>query len=190
MSIRRTATALATAAFMAIWLPSTAFAADPAPAATAKTNDAKKPVIKRFDTWSTRCETEPESKEMSKTACHAFVDVRAGEKKQPILYFGVGYTPNKKGELFAFAMTPLGSLLVPGVGINIDDTEKFGGPYAFCLPTGCQAEIKLTDKQVKAMKSGKTMEVLFRLMGQGVVKVPVNLAGFSAAIASLPKPKT
>ena len=188
MSIRRAAMALATAAILTTSVVPAAFAADPAPAAKADAEAAPKPVIKRFGTWSTRCEEGTIGAEKGKKACHAFVDVRAGEKKERILYFGVGYVPNKKDELFAFAMTPLGSLLVPGVGINIDDKEKFGGPYAFCLPSGCQAEIKLDDKQVKAMKSGKTMEVLFRLLGKGVVKAPIGLDGFSAAISSLPKP--
>jgi invasion protein IalB len=85
-------------------------------------------------------------------------------------------------------MTPLGTILPPGVGINIDDKIKFGGPFVFCIPVGCQAEIALTADQVKGMKTGKVAEVLFRLMGQGVVKVPVKLDGLSAAIASLPKP--
>ena len=187
MSIRRAAMALATAALLATSIVPAAFAADPAPAAKAET--AEKPVVKRFDTWSTRCDKEVDPKDKGKTACHAFVDVRVGADKKHILYLGVGYVPGKKGELFDFAMTPLGSLLVPGVGVNVDDKEKFGGPYAFCLPSGCQAEIKLDDKQVKAMKSGKQMEVLFRLMGQGVVKIPISLSGFSAALSSLPKPK-
>lgn len=188
MSIRRAALALAAAALLATSLTSVASAADPAPATPAlkAATPDKKPIIKRFDTWSTRCQEEEKSN--GKMSCHAFVDVRAGEEKQQILYFGVGYVPNKKDELFAFAMTPLGSILTPGVGVSVDDKEKFGGPYAFCLPVGCQAEIKLTDAQFKAMKNGKTMEVLFRLMGQGVVKIPVDLKGFSAAVASLPKP--
>jgi invasion protein IalB len=187
MSIRRAALALAAAALMATSMTTLARAADPAPAAPAlkAAQSDKKPIIKRFDTWSTRCQEEEDAK--GKMSCHAFVDVRAGDEKRQILYFGVGYVPNKKDELFAFAMTPLGSILTPGVGVSIDDKEKFGGPYAFCLPMGCQAEIKLTDEQIKALKSGKTMEVMFRLMGQGVVKIPVDLKGFSAAIASLPK---
>ncbi len=187
MSFRRAALAIASAALLAVSLSSAAMAADPAPAApAAAAAPAAKPTIKRFETWSTRCDADPKSKKP--TACHAFVDVRSGEDKRQILYLGVGYIPNKDGELFAFAVTPLGSILPPGVGINIDEKEKFGGAYAFCIPMGCQAEIKLTDAQVKALKSGKSMEVLFRLMGQGVVKIPLELKGFSAALNSLPKP--
>ena len=115
------------------------------------------------------------------------MDVRSGEDKRQLLYLGVGYIPNKENELFAFAVTPLGSILPPGVGISVDEKEKFGGAYAFCIPMGCQAEMKLTDTELKALKSGKAIEIMFRLMGQGVVKVPIELKGFSAAINSLPK---
>jgi invasion protein IalB len=167
----------------------TADAADPAPAkpaAPAAAAPETKPVIKKFDVWGTRCDENVKTKALSE--CHAFVDVRAGEQKQRFMYVGIGYLP-KKPELFAFVMTPLGTILPPGVGIDVDGKTKFGAPFSFCIPLGCQAEVKLTDEQLKALKGGKQFEVLFRLMGQGVVKVPVKLDGFSAAIASLPKPK-
>ena len=187
MSFRRAALAIASAALLVVSFTSVVMAADPAPAQPAAAADpAAKPTIKRFETWSTRCDEDPKTKKPA--ACHAFVDVRAGEDKRQVLYLGIGYIPNKNAELFAFAVTPLGSILPPGVGINVDEKEKFGGPYAFCIPMGCQAEIKLTDAQVKALKGGKSMEVLFRLMGQGVVKIPIDLKGFSAALNSLPKP--
>jgi invasion protein IalB len=188
MFLRRAALGAAAVLFMASAFALTANAADPAPAkpAAAAAKPDTKPVIKRFNVWGTRCDENVKTKALSD--CHAFVDVRAGEQKQRFMYLGIGYLP-KKTDLFAFVMTPLGSILPPGVGINVDEKVKFGGPYAFCIPLGCQAEIKLTDEQVKALKSGKQFEVLFRLMGQGVVKVPVKLDGLSAAIASLPKPK-
>lgn len=189
MSLRRAALGAAAVLFMASAFALTANAADPAPAKPAAEAAAKpetKPVIKRFNVWGTRCDQDVKTKKLSD--CHAFVDVRAGEQKQRFMYLGIGYLP-KKTDLFAFVMTPLGTILPPGVGINVDDKVKFGGPFAFCIPLGCQAEIKLTDEQVKALKSGKQFEVLFRLMGQGVVKVPVKLDGLSAALADLPKPK-
>lgn len=186
MSFRRAALAIASAALLAVSLSSGVMAADPAPAKPAAAAPAAKPTIKRFETWSTRCDEDPKTKKP--VACHAFVDVRAGKEKRQVLYLGVGYVPSKDAELFAFAVTPLGTILPPGVGISVDEKEKFGGPYAFCIPMGCQAEIKLTDAQVKALKSGKSMDILFRLMGQGVVKIPIDLKGFAAALKSLPKP--
>lgn len=190
MFFRRAALGAAAAMFMAstfVFPASAEEPAKPAPAAdAAHAAPETKPIIKTFGTWSTRCEEDVKTKKLAD--CHAFIDVRAGDQKQQILYLGIGYLPKKPGEFFAFAMTPLGTILPPGVGLNIDDKVKFGGPYAFCIPLGCQADIKLTDEQLKGLKSGKQLEVLFRLMGQGVVKVPVKLDGLSAALASLPKP--
>lgn len=188
MFLRRAALGAAVVLFTASAFALSASAADPAPAtpAAAAVKPETKQVVKQFKIWGTRCDQDVKSKKL--TDCHAFIDVRAGEQKQRLMYLGVGYLPNKP-ELFVFVMTPLGTILPPGVGINIDEKVKFGGPFAFCIPQGCQSDIKLTDEQLKALKSGKQFEVLFRLMGQGVVKVPVKLDGFSAALADLPKPK-
>jgi invasion protein IalB len=166
--------------------PATPATPAPAPTAAAPAEKAPPPIIKNFGTWSTRCEVNP--KNPKDKDCFAFVDVRVTEAEERILYIGVGYLPKKPGELGAFAITPLGTLLPPGIGINIDDKVKFGAPFVFCGKAGCQADIILTAEQVKALKTGKVANVIFRLIGRGDAKIPVKLDGFDKAIASLPKP--
>lgn len=189
MNFRR----LALGALAAILMPllaASAFAADAAkPAAPTAAAPAPKPIIKKYGTWSTRCDVNP--KDAKKKECFAFVDIRVaeGQGNERILYIGVGYLPKKPGELGAFGITPLGTLLTPGLGINIDDKVKFGAPFLFCGVGGCQADMPLTAEQVTALKTGKVATVLFRLIGRGDAKVPVKLDGFAAAIAALPKPK-
>lgn len=190
MMLRHAALAIATAALMLISLPT--YAADPAPATAPAPAPAlraaaeSKPIIKKFETWSTRCDEDAVSKKLS--ACHAFIDVRGGPDKKQMLYLGFAYLEKDKNDLFAFAITPLGTALPPGMGINIDDKEKFSTPFAFCTPRGCQSEVKLSDAQTKALKNGAQIKVLFALVGQGQVSVPLELKGISAAINSLPKP--
>ncbi|MES1990501.1 MAG: invasion associated locus B family protein [Pseudomonadota bacterium] len=184
MSLRHAGLALATATLMWAGLAAPALAADPAP--QLRPAAESKPVIKKFDTWSTRCDQDVTSKKLDN--CHAFVDVRGGPEKKQILYLGFGYLDKDKNDLFLFAITPLGTALPPGFGVNIDDKEKFGNPYAFCTPRGCQLEAKLNDAQAKALKKGKTVKVLFVLVGQGQVAIPIDLKGVGAAIDSLPKP--
>jgi invasion protein IalB len=188
MRLRHAAMAVATVAFLTSGFTSMALAEDPAPTPpkTIPKDDVKE-VVKHFDTWNTRCMEDQTTKALS--ACHAFVDVRLDEGKRQLLYVGVGYVPNKPDELFLFATTPLGTALAPGIEINVDEKLKMKGAYAFCLPVGCQAEVKLTDDQIKNLKNGSKMEVLFRLLGQGLAKVPIELKGFTAAVNSLPKPK-
>ncbi len=167
-----------------------AIAADATPAA-AGDNAGPKPEIKQYGSWATRCDTNP--KNAKQKECHAFVDVRIGEDgKQRVLYLGVGYIPKKTdGSMFMFAITPLGTILPAGLGVDIDNSgkAKFGGPFIFCVPLGCQAEMPLKAENLKALKSAKEMEVAFKHAGKGDIKVPVKLDGFSAAIAALPKQK-
>lgn len=185
MLLRRITLGFVVAALMAPLIGTASMAAEPAkPAATTV---APTPTVKRFGIWATRCDQDP--KDAKHKECHAFVDVRVGEDKQRLLYLGIGYVPKKTdGSLFLFAITPLGSVLRPGVGFNIDDKVKFGGPFLFCVPLGCQAESLLTAEEVKALKAGKQVEVLFRHLAKGDTKVPVKLDGLSKAIADLPKP--
>lgn len=147
--------------------------------------------IQSYGTWSTRCEAPEGGAEQ----CHAFVDVRVGEEKQRILYLGIGYGGrdlDKDGakDLFMFAITPLATVLPGGIGWKIDGKESFSQQFLYCLPGGCQTEILLDEERLKGLKAGKEMEVIFHLLRQGEVKVPVKLDGVSKAIAALPKPKS
>jgi invasion protein IalB len=185
MRFRHAALALATAALLSTSFISTGYAAEDAPTQL-KAESENKEVLKRFDKWSTRCLENSTTKNL--TACHAFVDVRIEENKQQLLYVGIGYIPNEPNNFFMFATTPLGTVLTPGVGMTIDDKEKMGGPYVFCIPVGCQADIRLSDAQLKSLKNGKVLTATFQLIGKGPVKVPIELDGFTAAVNSLPKP--
>jgi len=147
--------------------------------------------IQSYGTWSTRCEVADGGAEQ----CHAFVDVRIGEDKQRILYLGIGYGARDvdndgSKDLFMFAITPLATVLPGGIGWKIDGKESFSQQFLYCLPGGCQTEILLDEERLKGLKGGKEMEVIFRLLQQGEVKVPVKLDGVSKAIAALPKPKS
>lgn len=185
MFFRRAALVALVAALISPFVISASLAAEPAAPAAA---EAPKPVIKKFGTWATRCDINP--KDTKQKECHAFVVVGSQETKQQVLYLGVGYMPKKTdGSLFMFAITPLMTILPPGVGFDIDGKTKFGGPYVFCAPIGCQAEAALTPEQMKALKSGKQLEVLFRHAAKGDIKIPIKLDGLSKAIADLPKPK-
>lgn len=146
----------------------------------------EKPVIKQFGNWSTRCEQyagKPDSKR-----CHAFVDVRVGDRKERILYMGIGYMPDAApGTIFIFTVSPLGSVLPQGIEIVVDGTTKITAPFLFCAPIGCQAEAVLTPDQLAVLKKGQELEIIFNLVEQGEVRVPTKLEGLDKALASLPK---
>jgi len=180
MSLRRSISGIAAAVLLS--------AAGAAPANAQQA--APEPEIQNFGTWSTRCDTA----EGGPKRCHAFVNVAVGEEKQRLLYLGVTYGPQDSdgdgdNELYLFAITPLGTFLPTGIGWSIDDKEKFTQQYMFCTPAGCQTEILLTDERLKAMKAGKQMDVVFRIVGKGDAKIPVKLDGITKAISAIPVPK-
>ena len=181
MLFRRLLSGVAAAAVIAGAGVSPSFAQDATNGSEAK--------IQTFGSWSTRCEEDASGKEQ----CHAFVDVRVGEEKQRIAYLGIGYSQkdvDKDGgrDLFMFAITPLGTFLPAGITWSVDGGEAFGQQFMYCLPGGCQTEILLSEDRLKAIKAGTQMEVLFRIVGKGEVKVPVKLDGVSKAIAAVPAP--
>ncbi|MFN3933575.1 invasion associated locus B family protein [Parvibaculum sp.] len=185
MSLRRAFSGVSLAAAIAI----TAFS--PAQAQEAVGEGAK---VQKFGTWSSRCEKTNAGVEQ----CHAFTAIGVNDEsgqQQRVLYLGIGYgkrdTDNDgKNDLFMFAITPLGTLLPSGIAWQIDGKNGFNQQFLYCLPGGCQTEILLTEERVKAIKAGSEMEVAFRLVTRGEVKIPVKLDGVSKAIDSLPKPKT
>lgn len=185
MSLRRAFSGVSLAAAIAV----TAFS--PAQAQGAGGDGAK---VQKFGTWSSRCETNEAGAEQ----CHAYVAVGVGEEggqQQRVLYLGIGYGKRDadndgKNDLFMFAITPLGTLLPAGIAWEIDGKNGFNQQFLYCLPGGCQTEVLLTEERVKALKAGSQMEVAFRLVARGEVKVPVKLDGVSKAIDSLPKPKS
>lgn len=185
MSLRRAFSGVSLAAAIAI----TAFS--PAQAQEAAGEGAK---VQKFGTWSSRCEKTNAGVEQ----CHTFTAIGVNDEsgqQQRVLYLGIGYgkrdTDNDgKNDLFMFAITPLGTLLPSGIAWQIDGKNGFNQQFLYCLPGGCQTEILLTEERVKAIKAGSEMEVAFRLVTRGEVKIPVKLDGVSKAIDSLPKPKT
>ncbi|MBX3447151.1 MAG: invasion associated locus B family protein [Parvibaculaceae bacterium] len=185
MSLRRALSGVSLAAAVAL----SAFS--PAQAQGAGGDEAK---VQKFGTWSSRCETGETGVEQ----CHAFVGVGVGDEagqQQRILYLGIGYGARDvdndgSKDLFMFAITPLGTVLPVGIKWTIDGGEEFGQQFLYCLPGGCQTEILIDEKRLKALQSGKEMNVEFRLVRQGEVKIPVKLDGITKAIGSLPKPKS
>ncbi|MDE1174004.1 MAG: invasion associated locus B family protein [Parvibaculaceae bacterium] len=182
MSFCRTAMRiLLTAALLGTGVSTMALAADPA--------QPSAPIVKSFGTWNTSCQEQKIDGKTIKN-CHAFVDVRIGEKKDRLLYLGIGYVPGKTdGSMFLLAITPLGTLLPVGIQFAVDDKELVKAGFAVCVPLGCQTDIALTPEQIKTIRTGSLMGIEFRLAAQGPVKIPVKLDGAGKALDSLPKPK-
>lgn len=93
----------------------------------------------------------------------------------------------------ATILTPLDTLLSPGLQLRIDDAEPATVPYAFCRQIGCFVQLSLTAEDIGLFENGAdTQVVLFALirdelgqMGGAPVQTIASLRGFTAAFDSL-----
>ncbi len=87
-------------------------------------------------------------------------------------------------------VTPLGTLLPPGLGIQIDSNEARQYPFAWCSQVGCFARFGLDDATVNTMKRGRAGKVSLLAVGapDEPVVLDLSLTGFTAAFDSLAVP--
>lgn len=81
---------------------------------------------------------------------------------------------------------PTDRLIPPGVAMKVDDKKPTPIPFSFCTPRICAAEVKLDDKLVEVLKSGKTLEVTSTNFQGKANPIKVLLDGFGAAYDGAP----
>lgn len=87
-------------------------------------------------------------------------------------------------------VTPLGTLLPPGIGLQIDTGERRAYPFGWCSPVGCFARFGLDDTSLAALKRGKGAKLSVASVGapERPIVLDVSLKGFTAAYDSLEVP--
>ena len=117
--------------------------------------------------------------------CYIQQYIFAPESKMRFVGVSVGYFGPKENPRLLFSL-PLGVLLAPGMGFDIDAGQKTKLPVRICITDGCKADMDLGEKLVTRLKQGKQMNVFF-INGatQKTIKVVVSLQGFTRAYAAL-----
>jgi invasion protein IalB len=94
-----------------------------------------------------------------------------------------------EGQLVAGAtiVTPLETLLTPGIRLRVDEGNWSEYPFAFCQPIGCFARIGLTEEDLTALRRGsRAMVALVPLPAPDqLVQISASLSGFTAGFAAL-----
>ncbi len=154
-------------------------------------------VAEIYRDWQIRC-IRAETDE-APDRCEMF-QLLEEENGNPVAEFRVGAELFSPDEAVASAtiLTPLDTLLSPGLQMQIDDAEAVVLPYAFCRPIGCFVQISLTEENVALFQNGAdALVVLFALtrdeFGQiGGIPVPTqaSLRGFTAAYEDLLERRT
>ncbi|WP_130469955.1 invasion associated locus B family protein [Candidatus Magnetaquicoccus inordinatus] len=141
---------------------------------------------KVFDKWITECEMSPDGKSEK---CFASQTQISKEHQQLILKFSVGSFGNKE-EWAAVAILPLGISIPAGVAFKVDDAEPIFMQLQQCTGNGCLASVALEKNVMTAIKKGKILSVGVLPFGfPKTMAIPVDLQGFSSAVAALPKAK-
>lgn len=165
-----------------------------APAATASTsgpaaNGANAPgapyVKSTSGDWELRCVHTKDGHD----PCQLYQLVK-DKTNNPVAEFAVTNLPaGQQAVLGGTIVTPLETMLPPGVHLKIDsDTEKSYG-FLFCSSTGCVSRVGFTAKEEEAMKKGKeiTMTIVPVAAPNQPVQLTVSLKGFTDGLAQVTK---
>jgi invasion protein IalB len=89
------------------------------------------------------------------------------------------------GKLTMRVVAPLGVFLGKALGVQIDTKHEGHVPFDRCLMVGCQAQLVLEPPLLAKLKAGKTLVfIIYRTQEVGV-GIPISLAGFDQALATL-----
>ena len=77
---------------------------------------------------------------------------------------------------------PIGRLISPGVGLQIDSNKPTKLDYGICFPDRCIAEAPLTDELVNALKKGGKLMLTSVNYQNTQNPIPVSLTGFTQAL--------
>ena len=80
---------------------------------------------------------------------------------------------------------PLGFVMPPGIGINVDGEKKATAAYVICIPgqqkqpSACIAQVAVSDEFIAALRKGKQLDLMITTTQGKTVPVAVTLAGFA-----------
>lgn len=141
---------------------------------------------KDFDDWRLLCETPDKGEKQ----CQIFERLTFGKEKEKPQ--GIALTAlvlntkmNDKPATVVRLITPLGTVLAPGIAIKFDDDKEVKVPYWQCFPGGCLVNMVFDDAMMNKMKNGKIMFVAYRMPNGKDATLKVSLKGFAPALEAM-----
>lgn len=135
----------------------------------------------KFQDWTVDCETA-EGTDIRQ--CFIVQQRVLKDGGGTVLLIHAGY-PAGQDDLYAQFTLPLGILLPPGMGLQIDDDEPKRFPVQTCGPNGCKTMVKMDEELLEKLKTGIEAKVSFYDISRTEVTIPVSLRGFTAALRAL-----
>ncbi|AHM05278.1 invasion associated family protein [Roseibacterium elongatum DSM 19469] len=184
---RTTSRMIVAAGLLAVALPLSANAQDAASA-----EPGQPYVAETFSDWDLRCIRAPE--EGTPERCEMFQLMRdEDDNAVSVFRVNVPFNPGEGQVATALIMTPLETLLAPGIRLRVDDGEEGGLPFTMCDASGCMARIPMNQTNVDMFQAGGDafIQIFALVRGEageiGGVPVPLtaSLRGFTAAYEAL-----
>ena len=157
--------------------------------ATEASNEKAKDVSES-DPWSVRC-SELKNPETDKVEKHCEIVQRIVETETRKLFseIAIGY-PADTNAARGVIVLPLGTLLEPGVKMQIDKGQIYSFSFRYCVAAkieGCVAVVKLPESILNEMKRGGEAKISFVNVRGQTINLPITLTGFTKAIDTLNK---
>ncbi|PWK62562.1 invasion associated locus B family protein [Roseicyclus mahoneyensis] len=134
--------------------------------------------------WEVRCIRAEEGQPEPCQLYQLLLDENGGA----VAEFNVFDLPNE-GEVVAGAtiVTPLDTLLTPGLRLRVDTGNWAEFPFSFCQPIGCFARLGLTESNLASFRAGGAAFVALVPLPapDQVVQLQASLRGFTAGFAAL-----
>lgn len=133
------------------------------------------------DTWVHICTKEPAG---DKEICLITQEVRT-EQGQFVASTSVRTIKGEAKKSLLVAVPP-GTLLVPGMRVQVDEGKQMPGQYTICLPNACYAELEIDDAFVSQMKKGNNLIISVINNQAKAVGIGLTLTGFTKAAEGAP----
>ena len=130
--------------------------------------------------WQVVCKT-PEGAKAE--LCALVQDVTS--ESNPDVQLSVQFHQAPDGSKVLRVHAPLGVLLPPGLGLQIDDEKVGNAQFVRCQVVGCVAQVSLPAELLTKFSKGKTAWfIIYQTKEQGI-GIPVALEGLGEALAEL-----
>lgn len=151
-----------------------------APLGVTHAEEAKATVKAQHGDWQMVCKT-PEGAKAD--ICALVQDVTSDSN--PNVQLSVQFQNSDDGGKVLRVFAPLGVLLPPGLGIQIDEEKVGHAPFVRCQVVGCVAQVSLPADVIDKLKTGKTAWFIIYQTKETGIGIPVSLQGFAGAVDAM-----
>ena len=131
--------------------------------------------------WQTVCKPPPPGAKAE--SCALVQSVTAEDR--PNVGLTVYFQKFTNGTRVLRVFAPLGVLLPPGLGLKIDGKDVGNAPFLRCNNVACYAQVVVEEKLIEQLKTGKTAVFIIFQTEEAGIGIPISLAGFGQALATL-----